>query len=183
MNYDANARRLYFNDGMFWQMGSESLGTEFDAGVLYPTLMQDPNGNQIKITYQCGANAVCPPGTRQLEFADRDDYGCFGSVRGGVCVSVRIYNGRLDSIAHWVLMLLWNFTYVTGTANTPGRRTRIRPIRCRCCGRRLYFQTSGTQTFDYYATGELSQVTLPYGGVCAGPMASGLRRVSGLCAR
>ena len=39
VSYDANAQRLYFNDGSFWYMGAESGGTEFDAGVRYPTLM------------------------------------------------------------------------------------------------------------------------------------------------
>jgi hypothetical protein len=59
VSYDANSRRLYFNDGTFWYMGSEAAGTEFYAGSLFPTLMQDTNGNQIKITYRCGANAPC----------------------------------------------------------------------------------------------------------------------------
>jgi hypothetical protein len=48
VSYDANSRRLYFNDGTFWYMGSEAAGTEFDAGSLFPTLMQDTNGIRSK---------------------------------------------------------------------------------------------------------------------------------------
>ena len=53
--YDSNVGRLYFRDGSFWVFGCTSAGTEQDAGVMYPTLMEDTNGNQITITYQAGA--------------------------------------------------------------------------------------------------------------------------------
>jgi hypothetical protein len=45
--YDSNAQRLYFADGSFWFMGAQSAGTEEDAGTMYPTFMQDSNGNQL----------------------------------------------------------------------------------------------------------------------------------------
>jgi hypothetical protein len=50
--YDTGANRLYFNDGSFWVMGCVSGGSEQDAGMRYPTLMQDANGNQVKIVYR-----------------------------------------------------------------------------------------------------------------------------------
>jgi hypothetical protein len=51
VSYDANANRLYLPDGTFWVMSSPSAANEPDAGTLYPTLMEDTNGNQITITY------------------------------------------------------------------------------------------------------------------------------------
>jgi len=56
MWYDttANPARLYFPDGSFWVMGSTSGGTEQDAGTMYPTLMEDSNGNQVTIQYNPG---------------------------------------------------------------------------------------------------------------------------------
>jgi RHS repeat-associated protein len=54
LTYDANAGRLYFPDGKFWVFGSASAGTEQDSGTLYPTLMEDTNGNQIAVTYSAG---------------------------------------------------------------------------------------------------------------------------------
>ena len=49
--------KLYFPDGSFWQMGCTATGQEEDAGTYYPTLMQDSNGNQIKIRYNAGSGA------------------------------------------------------------------------------------------------------------------------------
>ena len=54
LEYDSNTGRLYFPDGTFWVFGSTSSGTEQDAGVQYPTLIQDTNGNQVTINYQAG---------------------------------------------------------------------------------------------------------------------------------
>ena len=48
VTYDPLNRRLWFNDGSFWQMDCTSLGDEQDAGTSFPTLMQDSNGNQIR---------------------------------------------------------------------------------------------------------------------------------------
>src|SRR5258708_31521851 len=54
LEYDSNAGRLYFPDGTFWKFDCTSAGTEEDAGVQYPTLIQDTNGNQIAISYAAG---------------------------------------------------------------------------------------------------------------------------------
>ncbi|HLG96093.1 MAG TPA: RHS repeat-associated core domain-containing protein [Bryobacteraceae bacterium] len=56
--YDSNAGRLYFRDGSFWVMGSLSAGAEQDAGTMYPTLIEDTNGNQIAIAYNSGAGVT-----------------------------------------------------------------------------------------------------------------------------
>jgi hypothetical protein len=52
--YDSNQNRLYFRNGTFWAMGCVSSGGEQDAGTLYPTIVEDTNGNQIIITYMAG---------------------------------------------------------------------------------------------------------------------------------
>ena len=52
--YDSNAGLLHFRDGSFWTMGSLSAGTEQDAGTMYPTLIEDSNGNQITLVYNDG---------------------------------------------------------------------------------------------------------------------------------
>jgi hypothetical protein len=54
--YDSNTNRLYFPDGSFWVMGAISGGTEQDAGTQYPTVIEDPNGNQFLIRYYPGLN-------------------------------------------------------------------------------------------------------------------------------
>jgi hypothetical protein len=55
--YDSNTNRLYFPNGTFWVMGCTSAGAEQDAGTLYPTIVEDSNGNQIIVTYMAGAGA------------------------------------------------------------------------------------------------------------------------------
>ena len=57
VSYDAEAMRLYFRDGSFWYFGCISAVGEADQGVMYPTLMQDTNGNQVLITYQTSPGA------------------------------------------------------------------------------------------------------------------------------
>jgi hypothetical protein len=54
VSYDVNANRIYFPDGSFWVMGAKSAATEPDAGTLYPTKIQDSNGNYITIGYANG---------------------------------------------------------------------------------------------------------------------------------
>jgi len=55
VTYDSNTQRLYFNDGSFWVLGCISAVTEQDAGAMYPTLLQDSNGNQVTVQYLAGA--------------------------------------------------------------------------------------------------------------------------------
>ena len=54
LSYDTSNAKLSFPDGTFWMMLAVSSGQEADGGTHYPTLIQDTNGNQIKITYQTG---------------------------------------------------------------------------------------------------------------------------------
>jgi hypothetical protein len=54
VSYDATNQILHFPDGSFWVMGCTSGGTEIDAGAMYPTQMEDTNGNQVNITYLAG---------------------------------------------------------------------------------------------------------------------------------
>ena len=76
--FDANANRLHFRDGTFWVMGCTSSGGEADADTMYPTVIEDVNGNQVLIVY--GAGAGYSLGGEQYERAYFDDYGCSGAV-------------------------------------------------------------------------------------------------------
>jgi RHS repeat-associated protein len=55
--YDSSTNRLWFRDGSFWVMGCVSAGGEPDAGTMYPTVVEDSNGNQIIIHYMPGLGA------------------------------------------------------------------------------------------------------------------------------
>ena len=66
VQYDSAARRLYFPDGSFWYMGATSSGLEDDAGTLYPTLMQDTNGNQVTVRYSYGGGTLIPDSSARI---------------------------------------------------------------------------------------------------------------------
>jgi hypothetical protein len=59
--FDANTNILHFKDGTFWVMGCAAGGTENDAGSLYPTTIEDSNGNQVILVWQTGTGL--PSGT------------------------------------------------------------------------------------------------------------------------
>jgi hypothetical protein len=46
VSFNSNAQKLYFTDGSFWVMGSISQEPA-DQGTLYPTSIEDSNGNQL----------------------------------------------------------------------------------------------------------------------------------------
>ena len=55
--YDTNTNLLHFRNGISWLMGCTSAGGEADAGTLYPTVVEDSNGNQIIVSYMAGSGA------------------------------------------------------------------------------------------------------------------------------
>jgi YD repeat-containing protein len=64
--YDSNANILHFNDGSFWIMGCISGGEEPDLGTLYPTQMEDSNGNYLTISYNQGAGTGWPNSSSRI---------------------------------------------------------------------------------------------------------------------
>src|SRR5581483_1675262 len=58
--YDYSTNQLHFKDGSYWVMGCTSAGTEQDAGTMYPTLMEDTNGNYITVSYLAGGGPFDP---------------------------------------------------------------------------------------------------------------------------
>ncbi len=56
--YDKSAAALHFPDGSFWSMSVQSAADEPDAGTLYPSTMEDSNGNQITVTYMYAYGAA-----------------------------------------------------------------------------------------------------------------------------
>ena len=56
--YDSSAATLHFRDGSFWIFDCLSSGLEQDAGTLYPTTLEDRNGNQVILSYDSGKGFV-----------------------------------------------------------------------------------------------------------------------------
>lgn len=153
VSYDANTQRLYFNNGTFWLMGAESDGTEYDAGVRYPTLMQDSNGNQIGISYQTGVNAPYANSSSRIASVN-DITGPYSFVyTGGRLTGINVPNSGAG----------WTFTYGTSTANSPWEPGQ-NPQNVVQALLTVNHGSGATHSFNYYATGEAAQVNLPYGG-------------------
>ncbi|MBV9746957.1 MAG: hypothetical protein JO099_24610, partial [Acidobacteriia bacterium] len=72
VTYDANQQKLFSTDGSFWVMGSTSASGEQDSGTLYPTLIEDTNGNQITISYApgIGGNGAANTSARITQIMD-----------------------------------------------------------------------------------------------------------------
>ena len=96
VTYDSNAQRLYFNNGTFWVLGCTSGGTEQDAGTMYPTLIEDSNGNQITVAYGMGANVSWNNSSSRIQ--------SIMDVRGGSNPSQPTYSFGYnnDSVPHLV---------------------------------------------------------------------------------
>ena len=49
--FDSSTDLLHFRDGSFWNMNVVSASTEQDSGTIYPSQMEDTNGNYIQLIY------------------------------------------------------------------------------------------------------------------------------------
>ncbi len=67
ISFNSANNTLYFPDGSFWVMGAISAGTEQDAGTMYPTQMEDTNGNQIFIRYNAGLGVTWTNSSARIE--------------------------------------------------------------------------------------------------------------------
>jgi RHS repeat-associated protein len=60
VTYNSTTNTLYFRDGSFWVMGCTSITTEADSGTMYPTVLEDTNGNQVLVSYAPGTGLSYP---------------------------------------------------------------------------------------------------------------------------
>ena len=156
VTYDSNANILHFNDGSYWTMGCVSGGQEADLGTLYPTQMEDSNGNYVSITYYPGAGTTWPNSSARIntvqdvratyQFSFDLNSGELATIRGGFGGVSQTYSfttasggiaSPTSSQAYW------------GTANTLSSVTMV---------------GLGTTGFAYNGSAELTQVTFPKGG-------------------
>jgi len=168
VGYNPCVNRLYFPDGSFWSMGATSGGIEQDAGVLYPTLMEDPNGNQVTILYQNGISS--PTSNSSARITSIQD------VRGGGGPTYT-FTYSTDPIPHLTNIDSpfsgigsWGLTYLT---NQPLNSPFSPPV---AFGTTTLLSTAnkasdGLPPFQFQygsnGSGELTQVTTTRGGILA----------------
>ena len=188
--FDANADKLHFKDGTFWTMGSVSQGGEQDAGTMYPTIIEDVNGNQVIVTYDAGAGLPSTATNSSARIVSIEDvralrgYSCPYLPANQLCLN-STYVFEYDHgtpVSH--LVSFWNpigtsetgtFSYRTGVELSPpfgadmlwqGQTTA--QLATYQAGYTPYSNTAalGTYQFAYDLAGaqELTQVTFPFGG-------------------
>jgi RHS repeat-associated protein len=168
VSYDAAANRLYFPDGTFWVMGSPSAANEPDAGTLYPTLMEDTNGNQITVTYYPGAGGNGASNTSARINQILDARGPSYTTPPSVSYSFT-YNTdtppHLTGITNTIgTSEAYTFSYLEGQALYSPFSPPI------AFGTTAFLQSVGitlgiSHSFQYSAAGEMTQVTTPLGGI------------------
>jgi YD repeat-containing protein len=167
VSYDANANRLYFPDGTFWVMGSQSAANEPDAGTLYPTLCEDTNGNQITVTYYAGAGGNGAANTSARVNQILDMRGAAGNFPASYTFT---YNA--DSPPHLTTITnhvgtseAYTFAYLENQALYSPFSPPI------SFGNTAFLQSVGisglgvSHSFQYSSAGEMTQVTTPMGGI------------------
>ena len=117
VTYDSSAEVLHFTDGSFWTMGSISASGEQDAGTLYPTVMEDSNGNEIQISYLAGMGSSSANTSARINVIDdvRSEYPTYQ-----FSYSTQCSNGQC--FAH-----LASITNSIGTAENVYLRVRRQP--------------------------------------------------------
>lgn len=161
--FDANTNRLWFTNGSFWTFGCTSASGEADSGVMYPTLMQDSNGNQIIVRYQTGAGSGYTNTSARITTIE--------DVRAlqGNPPATYTFTYNTDSPRH--------LTAITGAINTGENyhfyltgQALSEPFNNQPLGNTVTLQqveidaNNTHHDFTYNASGELTKVVLPYQG-------------------
>ena len=170
LSYEAATGRLYFPSGLYWEFGCQSVGTEHDAGTLYPTRLVDTNGNEIKLRYQGGLHYGGTNGSARV--SEIEDVRAV-SIGGGAYRTYSFaYNNDLvphlttiqadiPTGEYFTLSYTQNVTlYDPFTLNGPSYGTTAVPHSMSVPG-------GGSLQFLFYYQNnsrELSKVTMPYGG-------------------
>ena len=155
--------RLYFPDGSFWVFGCTSAGTEQDAGYMYPTLIEDSNGNQIDVSYFNGLNTTWPNSSARIRNIT--------DVRpptGAVPATYDFFYNS-DSVPHLTEIVngigtgeAYQFSYATQSLYSPFSGTGYSPV---ATLQGITTTGLGTETsFSYDTSADLTETVLPYGG-------------------
>ena len=166
-NFDANANVLHFNDGSFWTLGCQSAGGEQDAGTLYPTTMEDSNGNYISIVYAQGSGS--PAGNSSARILTITDSRAYWHPPYSSPSYTFSYN--TDPIPHLTGIVSRVQTPEAYTFSYAESQPLASPFDGSAFGTTTTLQSVATTglgiatAFQYDTSGEMTQMTTPLGGV------------------
>jgi RHS repeat-associated protein len=169
VSYDSNANILYFTDGSYWVMGCQSAGGEQDAGTLYPTIIEDTNGNQISLTYLPGnGSGAANTSARLQSINDPRGPQVWSSLWYSPQTVTYAFTYNSDPIPHLIQVSgpkgeTFTFSYLEGQPLSS-------PFDGSSFGSTVFLQSAEqtglgvSNTFQYSGYGEMSQYTTPLGG-------------------
>jgi RHS repeat-associated protein len=163
VSYDAANQILYFPDGSFWTMGCTSAGNESDAGAMYPTQMEDTNGNQIVIRYATGVGVSWTNSSaRMLEIEDVRAAGSGGATYSFSYDNNAVLPHLLSVMSHTATAEGAFLSYTTQNLYDPFTNTSFGTA-----SMLTTLSSSGVnrpQAFVYDGAGEMTQVSYVFGG-------------------
>jgi RHS repeat-associated protein len=165
ITWDPAQSTLWFVDGSSMTFGSVAGPYEADAGTLYPTLIQDTNGNQVLVSYLAGMGQVGHNSSGRISQIQDARAGFAGNAPFSYLF---IYNSdlhpRLISIVNTVgSMENYTFSYAQQRVSSPFTQDNAGGELVTM----LVSVTNGTglqHTFQYNGYGELTQAQKPLGG-------------------
>ena len=164
VTFDATACQLHFTDGSFWTLGSVSVDLQ-DNGTLYPTIMEDSNGNQIQISYLPGWKSSSPNSSARINvIADaRSTMAYQFSYTQPLCSGGQCF-AHLASISNSV-GTAENYTFAYAA-----NQSLVSPFDNSAQGTWVFLQSAGVtglgiaHQFQCNGSGEITQLTTPLGG-------------------
>jgi RHS repeat-associated protein len=162
ISYDPEHACLRFPNGDFWIMGCKSASGERDS-CLYPTLIEDSNGNQIIIDYMQGRGSTEPNSSSRI-LAIRDARAA-DTTAGRRTFSFIYSEDECPHLAGIVSHIVggqnYVFAYDAQRLSSPFASADLGSVSM-LTG--IQSATAMKQSFAYSEYGELSKAQLPYGG-------------------
>jgi RHS repeat-associated protein len=164
--WDYSTRKLTFRDGSVWTFGCNSIGVEQDAGTLYPTQLEDTNGNLITISYQPGQVSSNP-----AVFSTQNNTSSrISTVQDTLTTYQWAYSaGHVASVSHVNNGTFIDAIFTFSSANV------VSPFCTGSCSQQsvteltqiTYTGSPAPFIFSYDASAELTQMQFPYTGYFA----------------
>jgi len=171
LTFNANTNVLYFSSGAHWTFGCISAASEPDAGVMYPTLMEDTNGNDIAIAYNtaaAGANWT-NSSSRIATITDVRGVATGSNTYATYVFYYTTFSG--DAIPHLTTIInyigtseAYAFSYAAVALTSPFGGSSVGNTRLLTSATTSGINTSNEFTYSSNNSGELTQAVLPYGG-------------------
>ncbi len=157
LDTNASPNVLHMPDGSAWVLGSTSAAAEQDAGTMYPTQIEDSNGNYITITYMAGIGAGTANTSARIQYVTDSRTASY------------IFQYNTDPIPHLLTITNWVSTSESYSFNYSAGQSLIPPFGGTQTTTTLLHSVTVTglnvaNTFVYDGSGQMTSFTTPLGG-------------------